>query len=430
MTTRRDLLTRGAVGLLGGALTVGARSATAATAPPVIRALRSRRAEAKPITAAERLERIERARRLLERHQLDALLLAEGSSLYYYTGISWWGSERLFAAVIPVRGAPFYVCPAFEEGRAREQLERGTGTRDADVRTWAEDESPYARVAAGLSDRGISTGRLGVEENVRYVFTAGVAAAAPHVSLESGTPVTAGCRMIKSPAEIALMRLANEVTLAAYEATWRSLKPGMTGEEISEVSRRAHEALGFEGAADLVLIGDAAAFPHGTVVPHRLAEGSLVLMDGGCKVEGYQSDISRTFVYGRPTERMQHVFRTVRAAQDAALAAARPGVACEAVDAAARGVVEAAGFGSGYTRFTHRLGHGIGLDGHEWPYLVRGNRTPLAAGITTSNEPGIYLPGEFGVRLEDDMLVTESGAVLFTPQSPSLEDPFGRDHRA
>ena len=394
--------------------------------PAAIRALRSRRHEATPISPEERGARHERARELMAANHLDAILLAEGTSLEYFCGVSWWGSERLFAAVIPAKGEPFYVCPAFEEVRAREQLAKGPAAARADVRTWQEDESPYQRVAEGLADRGLSTARIGLEENVRYVFSAGVASAAPNVTFASATPVTAGCRMIKSAHEIALMQLASEVTLAAYEATYRSLRLGMTGHEVTQLSRLAHERLGFEGAADLVLIGEAAAFPHGTVAPTHLAEGKLVLLDGGCNVEGYKSDISRTFVLGKPTAKMQTVFSLVKRAQSAALAAARPGAECGSVDAAARKVVVEGGYGPDYKFFTHRLGHGMGMDGHEWPYLVRGNATKLVAGMTTSNEPGIYIRGEFGVRLEDDMTITDDGARLLTPQSYSLEEPFKR----
>jgi Xaa-Pro dipeptidase len=329
--------------------------------------------------------------------------------------------------VLPARGAAFIVCPAFEEARAREQVQVAADAGELDVRTWQEDQSPYDLLVQGLRDRGIANGRVGLEENVRFVFADGIARSAPGIHLVSATPVTAGCRMIKSDHEIALMRLASEVTLAAYEATWKALKIGMTASEITALSRQAHEALGFEGAADLVLIGAASSFPHGSVQATHLEEGTIVLFDGGCNVAGYKSDISRTFVIGKPTDKMRRVFDTVKSAQSAALAAARPGVTCGAIDAAARAVIDQAGFGPDYAHFTHRVGHGMGMDGHEWPYLVRGNSTVLAQGMTTSNEPGIYLRGEFGVRLEDDMHITENGAELFTPQSHSLEQPFARD---
>ncbi len=423
MLTRRQLLANAALAT-GAGLGLG-HDALAVPAshhlPRAIEALRSRRNEAVAISTDEQRARMQRARELLVERNLDALVLAEGTSLTYFTGARWWGSERLFAAVIPARGAPFYVCPAFEEGRAREQLTDG---EHADVRTWQEDESPYQRLAQGLQDRGIAAGRVGLEENVRFVFADGIANAAPQLKLSSGTAVTAGCRMIKSPCEIALMRLAAQVTLAAYEAAYRSIRVGMTQYEITELSRQAHDRLGFPGAADLVLIGESSAFPHGSVKPQRIAENSLVLFDGGCDVLGYKSDITRTFVIGKPTARMKSVFEVVQRAQRAALEAARPGVECGAIDAAARAVVTAAGHGPDYRTFTHRLGHGMGMDGHEWPYLVRGSATPLAAGMTTSNEPGIYLRGEFGVRLEDDMHITVDGAELFTPRSRSLEEPF------
>jgi Xaa-Pro dipeptidase len=427
MITRRELITAGA---LAGAATALGHSGDALAAPAklptAIAKLTSRRGEARPIGRDDRIARREQARRLMAEQGLDAIVLAEGTSLVYFAGVHWQGSERLFAAVIPARGEEFYVCPAFEEGRAREQLAAGADPERADVRIWQEDESPYERLAQGLRDRSVASGRVGLEENVRFVFADGIAAAAPQLKLVSATAVTAGCRMIKSDHEIALMRLAAQVTLAAYEAAYHSIRPGMTQYAVTELSRLAHRQLGFEGAADLVLVGEGSAFPHGSVAPQPIREGAIVLFDGGCDVEGYKSDISRTFVLGKAMPKMNEVFATVLRAQSAALAAARPGVECGAIDAAARAVVTAAGYGPDYRRFTHRVGHGMGLDGHEWPYLVRGNATRLAAGMTTSNEPGIYLRGEFGVRLEDDMHVTESGAELFTPQSRSLEEPFAR----
>lgn len=354
---------------------------------------------------------------------MDGIMLTGGSSLSYFTGIGWGLSERLFAIVVPVRGRPFLVCPAFEEDRAREQLHGGP-LEDTEVLTWHEHENPYALVAGGLRARGLGTGRLGMEETVRFVFSDGVAQAAPALTLTSGTPVTAGCRGVKDEHELALMQLANEVTLTAYKAAYEALEPGMTQGDFGRLVSMAHSRQGFSGGAG-VQVGQYSALPHGSRTPQVIEEGSVLLIDGGCGAEGYRSDISRTFLVGEPTDRMREVFDVVHRAQAAALAAAAPGVEAQAVDAAARRVVEEAGFGPDYAYFTHRVGHGIGMDGHEWPYLVRGNDMAMEPGHTFSDEPGIYIPGEFGVRLEDCMYITEDGANLFTPPSPTLDDPFG-----
>jgi Xaa-Pro dipeptidase len=393
--------------------------------PEAIAKLKSRKNEAKPITVAEREQRMERARQLMSENKIDAIMVMGGTSLVYFTNIHWWMSERLFAVILPLKGNPFYVCPAFEEDRAREQIAGGPGGNNAEVRTWQEDESPYQRIAEGLKDRNLTTGNIGMEETVRYVFSEGLSKAAPGLHLVSATPVTAGCRMIKSKHELQLMKLANEVTLAAYEAAYLSAKEGMTQDDFGSMVQAAHAQQGFQGDAS-IQIGENSALPHGSAKPQVIREGTILLMDGGCKVEGYESDISRTVVLGKPTDKMKQVFDIVHKAQSAALAAAKPGVECQAVDAAARKVITDAGYGPDYKYFTHRVGHGIGMDGHEWQYLVRGNTLPLAPNMTFSDEPGIYIRGEFGVRLEDDMHITENGAELFTPQSPDLEKPFGR----
>ena len=414
MATRRSFL-----------LSTGLAPAVLSALPPgsPIAALKSRRAEAQPITSAERQARIERAQQLMAENKINAICLAGGTSLNYFSGVRWGNSERLFLMVIPARGEPFFICPGFEEGRAREQISAG-GTASAQVFTWQEDESPYALLASGLKERGLLTGHIGMEETVKFVFADSIAKAAPTAHVTSATPVTAGCRMIKSPAEMALLRLAASVTYQAYEAAWKSTHEGMTNREFSDLIGTAYRALGFPGYAS-VQVGEYSALPHGSAQPQTIREGSIVLIDDGCTVEGYQSDISRTFVVGKPADKMKQVFDIVRKAQSTALATARPGVACEAVDAAARKVIVDAGYGPGYKYFTHRVGHGLGMDGHEWPYLVRGNKLLLAANMTFSDEPGIYIRGQFGVRLEDDMHITEAGAELLTPQSPSLEQPFG-----
>jgi Xaa-Pro dipeptidase len=291
------------------------------------------------------------------------------------------------------------------------------------VLVWQEDESPYALVAQGLAARGLAGGTLGMEETVRYVFSDGVARAAPGLAITSGTPVTAGCRSVKDAHELELMRLAARVTLAAYAAAHQALTEGMTQQRFAELVAAAHRQLGFAGGAS-VQTGTYSALPHGSTTPQIIQEGTILLIDGGCAVEDYRSDLSRTFVLGKATPKMRAVFDIVHRAQDAAVGTARPGLPCEAVDAAARRVITDGGYGPGYRYFSHRVGHGLGMDGHEWPYLVRGNTLPLAPGMTFSDEPGIYIRGEFGVRLEDDMVITEHGAELLTPQSPSLEQPF------
>ena len=421
-------LTPGVVSVLTPGTLVGqgiAASNSPASLPPSIAALKSMKDRAKPITIDERRARIEQARRLMTEHRIDALMLMGGTSLVYFSNIRWGGGERLFALILPAKGEPFFVCPAFERDRAAEQIAQSPFAGSGDVRTWEEDESPYMRVAEGLRDRGLSSCRLGMEETVHYVFSDGVGKAAPGVNIVSGTPVTAGCRMRKSDHEIELMRLAARVTITAYEAAWRALQPGMTQHQFGRLIDAAYAQLGFPGGAS-VNVGAYSALPHGSVAPQSIHEGEVVMIDDGCVVEGYTSDITRTFVLGKPTEKMRQVFDIVRRAQKAALDAARPGIEAQDVDAAARKVITDAGYGPGYKFFKHRLGHGMGMDGHEWPYLVRGNTLKLEPNMTFSDEPGIYIHGEFGVRLEDDMHVTENGAELFTGQSASLEEPFAR----
>lgn len=431
MPTRREFLERSSAVAAAGLV---ARSATATPAPgpdqapampPSIKALVSMRSLAKPITVEERQGRLARARELMGAEKIGALFLTGGTSLKYFTNISWGLSERLLALILPQNGRAFVVCPMFERDRALEQIEAGPLKGTADVLTWEEHESPYQRVAEGLREQRVTTGKLGVEETVRSVFAAGVGAMLPAMELVSGTPITAGCRMVKDAHEVALMRLAAHVTLRAYEAAYKALHDGMTQDQFADLVALAHNRLGFEGGAG-VQVGKYSALPHGSATPQTIRSGSILLIDGGCTVEGYASDISRTFVLGKATSRMKQVFEIEQRAQKAALAAARPGVECQAVDAAARKVIVDGGFGPDYKYFGHRVGHGMGMDGHEWPYLVRGNTLPMKAGMTFSDEPGIYIPGEFGIRLEDDMHITEDGAELFTPTSPSLEDPFGK----
>jgi len=428
MISRRRFLeiggaTAGAVAASRPLVIPAAAQATDSSLAPAIAQLKSRKSEAAPITTEERGHRQERARKLMAENALDAIIVMAGTTLRYFTGISWWGSERMFALILPAKGTPFYVCPGFEEARAREQLRNAPEGTNAEVRVWQENENSYRLVWQCLKDRRMASGRIGMEETIRFVFSDGIAKAAPQAVLTSATPVTAGCRMIKTPHEIALMRLASQVTLAVYQAVYQSLHEGMTQQDVGNLIAAAYDRMGFPGDAS-IMVGEYSASPHGSRTPQLIREGSIIMIDDGCEVEGYQSDITRTFVLGKASDKMKSVFEIVHRAQSAALAAARPGVECGSIDDAARKVITDAGYGPGYKYFTHRLGHGLGMDGHEWPYLVPGNATRLQAGMTTSNEPGIYIQGEFGIRLEDDMHITEDGAELFTRQSPSLEQPF------
>jgi Xaa-Pro dipeptidase len=420
MPTRRRFLESAAA---LGAIPQPVAEPPAPSLPPSIAALSSLSAQVRPITTSERESRLERARQLMRENKIDALFLAGGTSLSYFTGVRWGNSERLFAAVVPVSGKSFAICPSFEEGRAREQLNAGP-LEDADVLTWQEDESPYRLLAIGLQNAKISAATLGVEDRTPFVFADSLAQASPGIKLVSATPVTAGCRMIKSGHELELMQLANNATLAVYQAVFQALAPGMSAQQASGLINLAYARVGFRGEASFE-VGAASSNPHGSIARQVITEGTPVIMDDGCTVDGYQSDISRTFVLGKASDRVKRVFDIVHQAQRAALDAARPGVPCQAVDAAARKVIADAGFGPDYKFFSHRVGHGIGMDGHEWPYLVRGNNLALAPHMTFSDEPGVYIAGEFGVRLEDDMYITTDGAKLFTPQSPSIEQPFG-----
>src|SRR5437763_2426617 len=403
------------------ALLAQREAAADATPPPSVAALTSMREQAKPITNDERRARIEKARRLMSDEKIGALVLTPGTSLQYFTNIRWSGGERLFACVIPAKGEPVFVSPALEEDRAMEQVARGPfGGGHADVRTWQEDESPYALVARGLADRGVAGASVGVDETCKFVWSESLARAAASAHFILGTPITAGCRMIKDAHELELMQLANTATWNVYRAVYQALRPGMTQHQVSDLISLAYRRVGFSGEAS-VQTGPYTALPHGSMTPQTIGEGTIIMVDDGCTVEGYQSDITRTFVIGKASEKANKVFEIVRRAQSAALAAAKPGAPLDSIDAAARKVIEDAGYGPGFKYFAHRLGHGIGMDGHEWYYLVPGSKRPVQAGNMFSNEPGIYIIGEFGIRLEDEMLITENGARLLLPQQQSIE---------
>jgi Xaa-Pro dipeptidase len=373
-----------------------------------------------PISDDERLARMEKARRLMAANKIEAMVIEGGSGLAYFTDVNWWLSERVFAWILPAKGDMAWVCPKFEEDRARELIRFGT-----DIRTWEEDESPYKAIAGVLTDCGLRTGRVGIEERVRFFVFDGLRKVAPALDFVSADPVTIGCRSIKSAAEIALMQRANDITVEAYKAAIAMLREGMTKGDFGANAAAAFQALGVSGGIG-ASFGEQSSYPHGSIKPRTLRAGDIVLMDGGCSVEGYKSDVSRTVVFGTPSQRQRDVWNLERKAQQAAYDVAKPGVPHEAVDAAARKVLTAAGFGPGYELpgLPHRTGHGIGLDGHEWTYIVKGNSAPLRPGMCFTDEPMIVIPDEFGVRLEDDIHMTETGPVWFTRPSPSIDRPF------
>lgn len=378
--------------------------------------------DAQPIGADEHKARLARATQLLRANDIDALLIEPGASLIYFTGVHWWRSERLTAAVLTRDGELAIVTPFFEEPSVRESLDV-----PADVLTWNEDENPLVAVGAWLGKRGLTKGRIGVEETVRYFAVDGLEKAMPGATVVNGAPVVRGCRMIKSAAEIALMQVATDITMAAYRYTAPRVEAGMTPTDIGAIMNGATSALGGSPEFALVLLGEASAYPHGSGQPQRVRDGEVVLMDCGCTVHGYQSDISRTWVHGTPSARQRQVWNQMHQGQQVAFAAAQLGTPAGKVDDAVRAYYQKLGWGPGYRLpgTSHRTGHGIGLDGHEPVNLVLGEATRLAPGMCFSNEPGIYIPGEFGIRIEDCFHMTEAGPKWFSEPPKSLDDPIG-----
>lgn len=379
-------------------------------------------AEAEPISVEERRSRIAKAAALMRKEGLDAVLVEAGSSLVYFTGVQWWRSERLTGAVITREGAIAIVTPFFEEPSIRETL-----ALEAEVLTWDEDQSPTRTLAAWLDKRGLGKGRIGIEETVRFFIVDGMKAAMPQAQIVDGSAVVRGCRMIKSPAELALMQIASHITMAAFRHAMSRIEAGMAPQDIAALINSATLELGGSPEFALVLLGEASAYPHGSGAPQQVREGEVVLLDCGCNVHGYQSDISRSFVFGEPSPRQRQVWNQVRQGQDIAFAAARIGTAAGEVDRTVRSHYESLGYGPRYRLpgTPHRTGHGIGLDGHEPVNLVMGEPTPLAGGMCFSNEPGIYIPGEFGIRIEDCFHMAEDGPRWFSNPPPSIDDPFG-----
>jgi Xaa-Pro aminopeptidase len=411
-----------------GTLALG--GAMIALAPRLLFAAETAAADLKPITGkavpirpTERADRLARAQALMRANDIGAILIEPGASLIYFTGVHWWRSERLTAAVIPAEGAPIIVTPFFEKPSVAQSL-----GIPAEIRVWQEDEDPLALVAAFLTQRGLAKGRIGVEETARFFAFDGLRNSLPGAALVSANPVVRGCRMHKTAAELALMQVATDVTMAAYRWTIPQVKVGMTPADVQALMNGATTALGGSPEFALVLIGEAAAYPHGSDAPQVVKPGDIVLMDCGCTVEGYQSDISRTFVVGAdPNAEQRRVWEQVAKARQIAIAAARIGAPAGTVDDAVRRYYESQGYGPGYALpgLSHRTGHGIGMEGHEPVNLVHGEKTPLAPGMCFSNEPGLYLPGKFGVRLEDCFHMSETGPIWFSRPPASIDDPIG-----
>jgi Xaa-Pro aminopeptidase len=412
LTTRRRALAAAALAPFAPAILRAAE--------PDLTALGDLTSGAKPINAAERARRLSRAQALMRANGIGAVLVEPGASLTYFTGIRWSRSERLTAALIPTEGEPLIVTPFFEEPSVRETL-----AIPATVRVWQEHEDPLRLVATYLSERGLAARPIGIEETVRAFATEGLRRALPDARLVSANPVVRASRMIKTPAEIALMQAASDVTVAAYRWTWPRIEAGMTGADIAALMNAATRRLGGAPEFALVLIGEASAYPHGSREVYRVAPGQVVLMDCGCTVGGYQSDISRTGVFGRPTPPVARVWDHMARGQQLAFATARLGTPASQVDDAVRRFYTGLGYGPDYRLpgLSHRTGHGIGMDGHEPVNLVRGELTRLAPGMCFSNEPGLYLPGRFGIRLEDCFHMTESGPRYFSEPPRSIEQP-------
>ena len=376
-------------------------------------------AGAKPLGPEDYALRVQKAQKIMADHKMDGLLLTGGTNLVYFTTVRWGVSERTFGAVLTRKGAPIWVCPAFEHERAKELVPQGQ-----EIRVWEEHESPYKLIGGILADQGAKTGRLGISPSTSAFVFYGLRQDAPALDLTDGAVVTEGCRGVKTAKEIAFLDLANRITKLAYIEGFKSIKEGMSQRDLSAAISAAHQKFGANGSGG-PQFGPGTAFPHGTRTPRALQKGDPIMVDGGCSVEGFSSDVTRTIGFGAPSDKQRKVWDIVKASQDAALKAARPGATCESVDAAARKVVEDAGYGPGYKYFAHRVGHGIGLEGHEYPYLVKGNALKMETGMTFSNEPGIYIYGEFGIRTEDCMVVTENGARLLGGlPAVSIDKPF------
>lgn len=381
-----------------------------------------------PISALEFNQRIAKAQRLMKEQGIGAIYVNAGTNLYYFTGTRWYASERMVGAIIPAEGELEYIAPAFELDTLK-----GYMVIKGQVNTWHEDESPYALFAKVIERMGVKASKVGIDEAAAFFIFDGIRQVQPNIDYVNAKSITAACRMIKSAAELALMQRAKDMTLEVHKAVARILYDGITTTEVEAFIDKAHRAVGAPAGSYfcIVLFGEDSAYPHGVKSPKALSLNDTVLIDTGCQLYGYNSDITRTYVFGVPSERQRQLWQLEQDAQLAAFAAAKVGAPCASVDRAARDVLEAAGFGPGYNvpGLPHRTGHGIGLDIHEWPYLVLNDQTPLAAGMCFSNEPMLCVPGEFGVRHEDHFYMTTEGPKWFTEPAYSIDDPFGYEVR-
>lgn len=377
--------------------------------------------EAAPISNEERMQRIGKAQELLQKNNMVALILDAGTTMQYFTGLSWYPSERSMLVIIPAKGELTYICPYFEEDRLLELIKIGK-----QVRTWHEDENPFELCIKTIKDFGFASGQIGIEEQTRFFISNGLQKAGQQFQLVSGDSVSVTCRLIKSPAEIALMQKANDITTLAIQAGIAALTEGCTPRQISQKIAQKHTELGAQHGFASVTFGVATSFPHGSSRKQILQKGDVVMLDCGCQVDGYESDITRTVVFGEPTQKQIDIWNLEKRAQQAGFEAAVLGAPCENVDLAARGLLIKAGFGPEYKLpgLPHRTGHGIGMDGHEWGNMVKGNKLPLQVGMCFSIEPTIAIPGEFGVRLEDCVYMTSTGPKWFSQPSPSISLPF------
>lgn len=414
--TRRDFLKIGGLSITASGFTKNIFSSPKQQTQSTLTNMVSR---VEPLTAADYETRIINAQKLMVEHKIDGLFLSGSPNLTYFTNIQWGRSERMFGAVLNPKERPIWICPAFESERASERIPKGDK-----IRTWEEHESPFKLMGDILKDLGSPNGRLAFGPTIRSFVFYGVKRDAPNLEIVNGAVITEGCRSIKTHKEIAYLELANRITKLAFQEGFKNLKEGMTTRALSGSISSAHRQLGARGSGG-PQFGPNSAFPHGSSVSRDLHMGDIIMVDGGCSIEGFQSDVTRTLVFGQPTDKQKKVWDVVKKAQSEALKAVRPGAACEDIDRAARKVVEDAGFGPDYKYFGHRVGHGIGMQGHEYPYLVRGNKLKLKPRMTFSDEPGIYIYGEFGVRIEDCFVVTEDGGlILGGMESVSIDSPF------